>query len=54
MRITIKTNGPIKDRDIKALYTLWHAVHEQRSKRMKIANLQFIADKLGYELVPKK
>jgi hypothetical protein len=53
MRIEIKTNGPVLDRDIKALWILCYALHVQSTPRMRVANLQFVADQLGYRLVPK-
>jgi hypothetical protein len=46
MRIEIKTNGPIKDKDIKALYLIKKAM-EMSSPRMRKANLKFVADKFG-------
>jgi len=40
MRIDIKTNGPVKDPDIKALYLLKKAL-EISTPRMVQANLKF-------------
>lgn len=44
MRIEIKTNGPVKDKDIKALYLLDEAV-KMSTPRMVKHNLKFILDK---------
>jgi len=53
MRIEIKTNGkPVTDRDVRALYMILNALNNS-SPHMKLVNLQFFADKLGYKLVPK-
>lgn len=52
MRIQIRTNKPIKDKDILALYMISAAL-EPCSTRMKIATLQFFADKLGMRIVNK-
>jgi hypothetical protein len=53
MRIQIKTGNPVKDHDIRALYLIQAAL-EISSPHMKVANLAFFADQLGYELIPKK
>jgi hypothetical protein len=53
MRITIKTNGPVSDKDIRALYLLMYAL-DNSTPGMKIANLQYIVDRMGYELIPKR
>jgi hypothetical protein len=52
MRIEIKTKGKVTDPDIRALYMIVHALDNSTS-RMKVANLQYVADKLGYKLVKK-
>jgi len=52
MRIEIKTGKRITDRDIRALYLLAYAL-QTSSRRMKVANLQYIADRMGYKLVQK-
>lgn len=44
MRIEIKTKGPVKDNDVKALYLLEEAMRIS-SNHMKKANLRFIASK---------
>lgn len=44
MRVQIKTNGPVKDPDIKALYMLDAAVKMSTPRILK-ANLKFILDK---------
>lgn len=44
MRINIKTKGKIKDKDIKALYILNHAM-EISSDKMRRANLEFVLSK---------
>lgn len=44
MRIEIKTNGPVKDPDIRALYLLDHAL-KISTDRMIRANLRFVVDK---------
>jgi len=50
MRIEIKTKGKVSDPDIRALYMIVHAL-DNSTPRMKVANLQCVADKLGYKLV---
>jgi hypothetical protein len=40
MRIEIKTNGPVKDKDVRALYLIKHAL-EMSTPRMVDANLKF-------------
>lgn len=53
MRIEIKTGKkPVKDKDIRALYLISHAL-DNSTERMKYHNLNFFVDKLGYKLVPK-
>jgi len=53
MRIEIKTTGkPIKNKDIRALYIILYAL-DNSSPHMKVANLQYFADRLGYKLVKK-
>jgi hypothetical protein len=44
MRIEIKTNGQVKDNDIKALYLLQEAM-KLSSDRMRKANMDFIKSK---------
>ena len=53
MRIDIKTDKRIVDKDIKALYVLNFALNNFSTSRMKRANLRFIADREGYLLVKK-
>lgn len=50
MRIEIKTNGRVKDKDIKALYLLQRAM-EISSERMKEANLKFVLEKHGFQVL---
>jgi hypothetical protein len=51
MRIEINTNGKkVTDPDIKALYVLVYAL-DNSTPKMKVANLQYVADRLGYKLV---
>lgn len=52
MRIEIKTKGKVTDPDIRALYTLVYAL-DYSTPRMKIANLAFVVDRLGYKLAKK-
>lgn len=51
MRVDIKTDKRIVDRDIKALYILNFALNNFSTPKMKIANLRFIAYREGYSLV---
>lgn len=44
MRIEIKTNGKVKDPDIKALYLLQEAM-KLSTDRMRKANIDFIISK---------
>jgi hypothetical protein len=53
MRITIKTPKRIKSDDIKALYLLVYALDNLSSEKMKVANLQYVADRLGYALIKR-
>ena len=53
MRIEIKTKTPVKNPDLRALYLLVHALENVGTQRMKTANLRFVADRLGYRLIPK-
>jgi len=53
MRVNIITKGKVKDKDIRALYLLQHAL-DASTPRMKIVNLSFIADKMGYKLAKKQ
>lgn len=50
MRIEIKTNGKVKDNDIRALYLLREAM-KLSSDRMKLANLNFALK--DYVIIPK-
>jgi len=50
MRIEIKTKGKVTDSDIRALYIIVYGLNNSTQK-MKVANLQYVADKLGYKLV---
>jgi len=45
MRVNIKTNGRVKDNDIRALYLIAEAM-KISTPRMKRANLRFFNDKL--------
>lgn len=49
----VKTKGRVTDPDVRALYVIVAAL-DQSTPRMKKANLAFVADRLGYELAPKK
>lgn len=53
MRIQIKTKIPIKDKGLKALYVMNHALKLCETDRMKIATLEFFADRLSLTLLPK-
>ena len=44
MRIEIKTNSPVRDNDIRALYLMQKAM-EISSPKMKEANMRYIAEK---------
>ena len=50
MRIEIKTKGKVTNPDIRALYLLIYALDYQSTPRMRKANLQFVADRMGYKL----
>ncbi len=50
MRIEITTNGKVTDPDIRALYALVYAL-DNSTPRMKEANLRFVADRMGFDLV---
>ena len=52
MRVDIKTNGPVRDKEIRSLYVL-NAGMQIGSERMREHNLQYIADKYGFMLVKK-
>ena len=53
MRIDINTKGKkIKDQDVRALVILLFGMDKTTPKMIK-ANLQYIADKYGYKIVPK-
>jgi len=49
MRIDIKTKGPVKDNDIRALYLLEEAM-KLSTPRMKRANLKFVMGKHGFSV----
>lgn len=49
MRVEIKTNGKVKDNDIKALYLLRKSL-ELSSDRMRKANIKFAIGKYGYKI----
>ena len=54
MRINIDTKGKlVRDADIRALYLLVYAL-DNSTPRMKVHNLRYIADRMGYKLVTKK
>lgn len=53
MRVNIKTKGPVKDNDIKALYLIDQAM-KLSSDRMRGANLEFAVSKYGYSIKPTK
>jgi hypothetical protein len=46
MRLDIKTKGPVKDKDVKALYILSAALNLS-TPRMRKANLDFVLAKYG-------
>lgn len=50
MRVEIKTNGAVRDRDVKAVYLLDHVISKLSSKRMVKANLEFVLSKYGFNL----
>ena len=52
MRINIKTNSIVRDKDVRALYMIDAAI-KQSTPRMREANLQFIADRYGLRIEPK-
>jgi hypothetical protein len=53
MRIEINTNGkPITDKDVRVLYQIADALNNSTA-RMKVANLAYFADRLGYKLIKK-
>jgi hypothetical protein len=51
MRVEIKTNGPVKDNDIKALYLIEQAM-KISSPRMRKANIEFVASKYKIYVLP--
>jgi hypothetical protein len=51
MRVEIKTNGKVKDKDIKALYLMEYAMRLS-SNKMRQANLDFINAKWNRKLNP--
>ena len=52
MRIEIKTKGKVSDTDVRALYLLVHALEKISTPRMKKTNLEFVANRMGYNLTP--
>lgn len=50
MRVEIKTKGKVTDPDIRTLYMIVHAL-DNSSPKMRIANLQFVAERMGFKLV---
>ena len=50
MRINIKTNGIVKDKDVKAVYLLDYALSKLSTKRMLKANLDFVLGKYGFKV----
>lgn len=53
MRINIDTKGkPLRDADVRALYILLYAL-DTSTPKMKIANLRYLADRFGYDIVKK-
>lgn len=52
MRVEIKTNGPVKDPDIKALYLLDHALKISTDKMIR-ANVRFVLSKYEKRLKGK-
>lgn len=52
MRIEIKTTTPVKDKDIKAICIINEGV-KTSTPRMIEANLRFIADKYGFQIIKK-
>lgn len=53
MRLTIKTNGKVSDKDVRALYTLVYALDKMSNPRMRKVNLEFVADRMGYKLIER-
>lgn len=53
MRIEIKTNGPVKDNDIKALYLIEQAM-KLSSAHMRGANMQFVASRYGMKVLNRE
>lgn len=54
MRVEIKTKGkPITDKDVRALYIIGYGLNESSSD-MKLENLKFFVDKMGYNLTRKE
>ena len=53
MRIEINTGKkPVTDPDIRALYLLVFAL-DKSTPNMRKTNLDFVASRMGYKLVPK-
>lgn len=50
MRIDIKTDKPIKDKEIRALYLIAYAFEHLISARMVKPTLDFFASHYGFEL----
>jgi len=53
MRIDINTNGRVKDKDIRAMFIIGYAFTIM-SERMRLATLQFFADRYGYTVEVKR
>ena len=52
MKIQIKTKGKVTSEDIRELYMIICAL-DNSTPQMKVANLRFVADRLGYKLFKK-
>jgi len=52
MRINIKTEGKLKDSDLKALYIIGYAL-KMISDRMIMPTLEFFASRYGFKIVKK-
>lgn len=51
MRVEIKTNGVIKDPDIKALHLIQKAMQISTSGKMRRANAEFVLGQWGMKIL---
>lgn len=54
MRVDVKTKGPVRDKEIKAMYLISFCLEHLVSERMREATLRFFCGRYGFDLAVRK